>query len=50
MNEHTELRSAIWEKAAKAKPHDQDLQLRWFSLGFEAADWKTAQKVSRRVT
>lgn len=46
MDDHTELRSAIWEKAAKAKPQDHTLQMRWFTLGFEASDWKTAQKVS----
>jgi N-terminal acetyltransferase B complex non-catalytic subunit len=46
MDDHTELRSVIWEKAAKAKPQDHTLQMRWFTLGFEASDWKTAQKVS----
>ncbi|CAG7923447.1 unnamed protein product [Penicillium olsonii] len=46
MNDHTELRSAIWEKAAKANPHDRTLQMRWFSLGFEAGDWKMAQKAA----
>ncbi|CAG8058045.1 unnamed protein product [Penicillium salamii] len=46
MDDHTELRSTIWEKAAKAKPQDHTLQMRWFTLGFEAADWKTAQKAA----
>lgn len=49
MDGHNELRSAIWEKAAKAKPQDHTLQMRWFKLGFEASDWKTAQKVSPRA-
>lgn len=49
MDDHTELRSTIWEKAAKAKPQDHTLQMRWFTLGFEAADWKTAQKVGWRL-
>jgi N-terminal acetyltransferase B complex non-catalytic subunit len=49
MDGHNELRSAIWEKAAKAKPQDHALQMRWFTLGFEASDWKTAQKVSPRA-
>lgn len=46
MDDHTELRSAIWERAAKAKPQDHALQMRWFNFGFEAGDWKSAQKVS----
>jgi hypothetical protein len=46
MDDHTELRSAIWERAAKAKPQDHALQMRWFMFGYEAGDWKSAQKVS----
>lgn len=46
MDDHTELRSAIWERAAKAKPQDHALQMRWFTFGYEAGDWKSAQKVS----
>ena len=46
MDDHTELRSAIWERAAKAKPQDHALQMRWFKFGYEAGDWKSAQKVS----
>lgn len=46
MDDHTELRSVIWERAAKAKPQDHALQMRWFKFGYEAGDWKSAQKVS----
>ncbi|KAJ5608161.1 hypothetical protein N7537_004780 [Penicillium hordei] len=46
MDDHTELRSAIWERAAKAKPQDHALQMRWFKFGYEAADWKSAQKAA----
>jgi N-terminal acetyltransferase B complex non-catalytic subunit len=37
---------SLWEKAAKAKPQDLEVQLRWFSYAFEGDDWKSAQKVS----
>jgi N-terminal acetyltransferase B complex non-catalytic subunit len=46
MDDHTELRSAIWERAAKAKPQDHALQMKWFKFGYDAGDWKSAQKVS----
>ncbi|KXG52587.1 N-acetyltransferase B complex, non-catalytic subunit [Penicillium griseofulvum] len=46
MDDHTELRSAIWERAAKAKPQDHALQMRWFMFGYEAGDWKSAQKAA----
>ncbi|KAI2680984.1 hypothetical protein DTO013E5_8853 [Penicillium roqueforti] len=46
MDDYTELRSAIWERAAKAKPQDRDLQMRWFKFGYEAGDWKSAQKAA----
>jgi N-terminal acetyltransferase B complex non-catalytic subunit len=45
MDDQTDLRSALWEKAAKAKPQDLDLQMRWFMDGFDSQDWKSAQKV-----
>lgn len=41
---------SLWEKAAKAKPQDLEVQLRWFSYAFEADDWKSAQKVSAALT
>ncbi|KAH2468832.1 hypothetical protein KXW63_008960 [Aspergillus fumigatus] len=37
---------SLWEKAAKAKPQDLEVQLRWFSYAFEADDWKSAQKAA----
>ncbi|KAL1958769.1 hypothetical protein VTO42DRAFT_3888 [Malbranchea cinnamomea] len=46
VEEHTATARAIWENAAKAKPQDWDLQLRWFDLATEAGDWKTAQKAA----
>ncbi|KAJ5194007.1 N-acetyltransferase B complex non-catalytic subunit [Penicillium cf. griseofulvum] len=46
MDDHTELRSAIWERAAKAKSQDHALQMRWFMFGYEAGDWKSAQKAA----
>ncbi|KAJ5258962.1 hypothetical protein N7524_010518 [Penicillium chrysogenum] len=46
MDDHTELRSAIWERAAKAKPQDHALQMRWFKFGYDAGDWKSAQKAA----
>ncbi|KAJ5963624.1 N-acetyltransferase B complex non-catalytic subunit [Penicillium vulpinum] len=46
MDDHTELRSAIWERAAKTKPQDHALQMRWFNFGYEAGDWKSAQKAA----
>ncbi|KGO76085.1 N-acetyltransferase B complex, non-catalytic subunit [Penicillium italicum] len=46
MDDHNELRSAIWERAAKAKPQDHALQMRWFKFGYEAGDWKSAQKAA----
>jgi N-terminal acetyltransferase B complex non-catalytic subunit len=36
----------LWEKAAKAKPRDQALQMKWFLSAFEGDDWKSAQKVN----
>lgn len=35
----------LWEKAAKAKPQDLEVQMRWFSYAFEGDDWKSSQKV-----
>lgn len=36
----------LWEKAAKAKPQDLEIQMRWFTYAFEGDNWKSAQKVS----
>ncbi|CAI7565238.1 unnamed protein product [Penicillium glandicola] len=46
MDDHTELQNTIWERAAKAKPQDHALQMRWFKFGYEAGDWKSAQKAA----
>ena len=35
----------LWEKAAKAKSQDLEIQMRWFTYAFEADAWKSAQKV-----
>lgn len=48
MDGHGETRSMLWEKAAKAKPQDHELQMRWFTFAFDDNDWKSAQKVSAR--
>lgn len=42
---HAETRSSLWEKAAKAKPQDLEIQLEWFNSAYESDDWKSAQKV-----
>lgn len=36
----------LWEKAAKAKPRDLEIQTRWFTNAFEDGDWKSAQKAA----
>ncbi|KAJ6171992.1 N-acetyltransferase B complex non-catalytic subunit [Penicillium chermesinum] len=45
---HDETQSALWERAAKAKPQDLEIQLRWFSSSFEEDKWKAAQKAGLR--
>ncbi|CEJ59380.1 hypothetical protein PMG11_08005 [Penicillium brasilianum] len=39
-------RSNLWERAAKAKPQDLEIQGRWFTYAFESNDWKSAQKAA----
>ncbi|KAJ5747701.1 uncharacterized protein N7511_009397 [Penicillium nucicola] len=46
MDDQTGVRSALWERAAKAKPQDHDLQMRWFTDAFDSRDWKSAQKAA----
>ncbi|KAJ5647149.1 hypothetical protein N7490_003521 [Penicillium lividum] len=46
MDGHADTRSMLWEKAAKAKPQDMEIQLKWFTFAFEDDDWKSAQKAS----
>ncbi|KAJ5907744.1 hypothetical protein N7495_000426 [Penicillium taxi] len=46
MNEHRDIRNALWEKAAKAKPQDLQLHIRWLTEANRINDWKSAQKAS----
>ncbi|KAL2838147.1 N-acetyltransferase B complex non catalytic subunit-domain-containing protein [Aspergillus pseudodeflectus] len=43
---HEDTMRSIWERAAKAKPQDLDIQTRWFEYAFEKDDWKSAQKAA----
>ncbi|GBF59806.1 N-alpha-acetyltransferase NatB auxiliary subunit [Trichophyton mentagrophytes] len=43
---HEETARALWQNAAKAKPQDLEIQLRWFRVASDAGDWKTAQKAA----
>ncbi|KAL2007064.1 hypothetical protein VTN00DRAFT_8502 [Thermoascus crustaceus] len=43
---HEGTMRALWEKAAKAKPQDLEVQMRWFTYAFEGGDWKSAQKAA----
>lgn len=40
---------SIWERAAKVKPQNLELQTRWFNYSSEGCDWKNAQKVSHSI-
>jgi hypothetical protein len=42
---HEDTMRGLWERAAKAKPQDLEVQTTWFSYAFEGDDWKSAQKV-----
>ena len=42
---HAATIEAVWERAAKGKPQDLEIQLRWFEYAFEEDGWKSAQKV-----
>ncbi|KAJ5725716.1 uncharacterized protein N7483_007073 [Penicillium malachiteum] len=46
MEGHAETKSLLWERAVKAKPQDEELQMRWFTFAYEDEDWKSAQKAS----
>ncbi|KAL3468340.1 N-acetyltransferase B complex non catalytic subunit-domain-containing protein [Aspergillus heterothallicus] len=46
MSGHEDTMRSIWERAAKAKPQDIDIQTRWFEYAFEKDDWKSAQKAA----
>ncbi|KAF3481657.1 uncharacterized protein GIQ15_04416 [Arthroderma uncinatum] len=43
---HGDTARALWQNAAKAKPQDLEVQLRWFRVSSDAGDWKTAQKAA----
>lgn len=49
MGNHEDTMRAIWERAAKAKPQQLELQTRWFNHSSERCDWKSAQKVSHSI-
>ncbi|KAK2882734.1 hypothetical protein FQN49_000046 [Arthroderma sp. PD_2] len=43
---HGDIARALWQNAAKAKPQDLEIQLRWFRVASDVGDWKTAQKAA----
>ncbi|KAL1858493.1 hypothetical protein Plec18170_002692 [Paecilomyces lecythidis] len=43
---HEGTMRTLWEKAAKAKPQDFEIQMRWFTYAFDGGDWKSAQKAA----
>ncbi|KAI5302990.1 hypothetical protein KEM56_000142 [Ascosphaera pollenicola] len=45
-NEHKSTIHTLWERAAKVKPQDFEIQYRWFYNAMEAGDWKVAQKAA----
>jgi N-terminal acetyltransferase B complex non-catalytic subunit len=47
---HDETARGLWEKAAKAKPQDHEIQSQWFTRSFEGEDWKSAQKVRVKIS
>lgn len=46
---HDVTARSLWEKAAKAKPQDHEIQSQWFIRSFEGEDWKSAQKVCENI-
>lgn len=46
---HEDTVRTMWERAAKVKPQNLELQTRWFNHASEQLDWKSAQKVSYRI-
>ncbi|BCR92013.1 MDM20/NAA25 family protein [Aspergillus chevalieri] len=46
MNDQEDTKRGLWEKAAKAKPQELEIQMRWFTYAFENDDWKSAQKAA----
>lgn len=47
---HDVTARTLWEKAAKAKPQDHEIQSQWFIRAFEGEDWRSAQKVSADIS
>ncbi|KAI5295680.1 hypothetical protein KEM52_000582 [Ascosphaera acerosa] len=43
---HSALVQTVWERAARAKPRELELQLRWFSTAMDQRDWRNAQKAA----
>ncbi|KAM5438271.1 hypothetical protein MferCBS31731_005132 [Microsporum ferrugineum] len=43
---HEDTARALWQNAAKVKPQDLEIQLRWFRIASDGGDWKTAQKAA----
>ncbi|EED15274.1 cytoskeleton organisation protein (Dec1), putative [Talaromyces stipitatus ATCC 10500] len=43
---HEDTARGLWEKAAKTKPQDHEIQSQWFIRSFEGEDWKSAQKAA----
>lgn len=46
MDGQGDMRASLWDKAAKTKPQDLEIQLQWFNIAFTDNDFKSAQKVS----
>lgn len=40
------LGTQLWDRALKAKPHDENLAREWFFFAFKQGHWKDAQKVN----
>lgn len=38
--------SKLWERAAAAKPHDEDLIITWLNSAISGSDWQNAQKAT----
>lgn len=49
MGDHEDTMRTIWERAAKVKPQQLELQTKWFNHSSERCDWKNAQKVSHSI-
>lgn len=43
------LIAKLWMNAARARPHDVELQENWMMVNFDAGEWKQAQSVCRPI-